>query len=235
MNEGSGRSGAGDRESRFAAPLDHSDPRFGPSPDGNGHRRHRRLVEGTGPGADPLDSRARALRVLIPVTFAAAVAGIVLVFFLGLDPGTTTQVIGPEAAVRAELSDRPHRVCYEGAGPCAWLSLVDGELHALTTNGPLREEFGRFGVSWCPTSGYFGSNVSGSRFDPAGNVVRGPAPRGLDRYRLALDDQGTLRIDFRSLTTGLQAGRAEQVIPPGGPDCTEIPFDREADLSLGQE
>lgn len=231
MDEGSAPAGDGDREGRHAAPLDAADPRFDPRP-GTLRPRHRRLVESSGPGANPMDPRVRALRVMIPVTFAAVVAGVVLVFFLGLSPRTSAQVVGPDETVRAELAERPHRVCYADAGPCAWLSLVEGEVLALSTNGPLREEFGRFGVSWCPTSGYFGSNVSGSRFDPRGHVVRGPAPRGLDRYRLTVDDGGTLRIDFRSLTTGLQAGRTDEVIPPSGPECAEIPFDRDADLDL---
>ncbi|MPZ89102.1 MAG: hypothetical protein GEU81_13750 [Nitriliruptorales bacterium] len=232
MDEGSAHAGGRDRARRYVAPLDPADPRFGRPRDRDGERRHRRLVANTGPGNSPMDPRVRALRILIPLTFLAVVAGIVLVFFLGLDPGTTTQVIGPEPRVRAAVADRPHRICYEDTGPCAWLSLVEGELYALSTNGPLREEFGRMGVSWCSTSGYFGSNVSGSRFDPRGNVVSGPAPRGLDRYRLAVDDHGALRIDFRSLTTGLQAGRADEFVPERGPQCDEIPFDREADLNL---
>jgi hypothetical protein len=41
-----------------------------------------------------------------------------------------------------------------------------------------------------------------------------------------------LRIDFFSLTAGLQAEQVSTVVPPAGPHCPTIPFDRDADLRL---
>lgn len=218
-------------EGGFTPPLDASDPRFAGSeqaaPD-----RPRRLVDNRGPGASPFDPRVRRLRVLIPVAFCLALAGVAAMFFVGLDPGGFVEVVGPEQAVRRAVAERPRRVCARGEPPCAWLVLVDGELRALATSGPLPEEYGRQGVGWCASSGGFGAPVSGSRYDAAGNVVRGPAPRGLDRFRVSLDGQGRVLVDFSSLTTGLRAGRAE-LVPPSGRPCDEPPFDREADLDLG--
>jgi hypothetical protein len=86
-------------------------------------------------------------------------------------------------------------------------------------------------VNWCPSSGYFGSNVSGSHYDQAGAYVSGPAIRGLDRFHVRLDDGGRV-VDFTSLTAGSRPGTAHEILPPEGPDCEEIPFDREADLDL---
>lgn len=221
----------GDSEGRYAAPLDAADPRFAGSAGARVPRR-RTLVESKGPGVSQQDPRVRALRRLMRVAFIGGILAVVTVFVVGMDPGDGRQVVGPEAAVRAAVADRPHRVCYRGSQPCAWLTVVDGELLAFNTNGPLREEFGRQGVGWCPSSGYFGANATGSRYDQRGHLVRGPAPRGLDRFRLSSDVEGLVRIDFFSLTTGLQAARRVDLLPPAGPDCETIPFDRDADLDL---
>lgn len=219
-----------DRAPDLVAPLDAGDPRFAGSEEAREHPHHRALVESRGPGGLQDNPRVRVLRVAIPLAFAGGLAAVVAVFAIGLDPGSGSEVVGPVALVRAAVAERPRRFCYHGEQPCAWLTVVDGELLALNTNGPLPEEFGRLGVAWCASSGGFGSNVSGSRFDARGNVVRGPAPRGLDRYRLTLGPAGRLTIDFSSLTTGLQVAQVPGLIPPAGPLCDQIPFDREADL-----
>ena len=214
------------------APLDAADPRFAGSEEAAGVARPRDLVPSMGPGASPLDARVRVLRVAIPVLFAAMVAAVVAVFFVGLDPGDGRQVVGPEAAVRAAVADRPRRVCYEDSLPCAWLTVVNGRLLALNTSGTLNEEFGRLGVGWCPTSHRFVANSTGSVYDQLGRVVRGPAPRGLDYVGLDVSEAGVVTVDFFSLTTNLQADRSYQVVPPAGPPCEEVAFDREADLEL---
>jgi hypothetical protein len=217
-------------DGREVGPLDAADPRFA-GESGTAAGRPRRLVATRGPGASPEDPRVRRLRVLIPVAFWLVVGVVAAVFLLGLDPGDSVVLVGSEAEVRRAAGERPRRVCYREQAPCAWLTLVDGELLALNTSGPLGEEHGRQGVGWCPSSGHYGSNASGSRFDQMGNVVSGPAPRGLDRFGVLVDQQGRLRVDFSALTTGTQAGRAEPR-PATGPACEQIPFDRAADLEL---
>jgi hypothetical protein len=214
-------------------PLDASDPRFLGSGEDVGPDHPRRLVPNEGPGASRFDPRVRLLRAAIPLVGVAGILMVMVVFWQGLDPPSGRQVIGDEAEVRAAVAERPHRVCLGGSQPCGWLTVVDGELLALNTSGPLREEYGRAGVVWCSSSGWFGSNSLGSRFDQAGVLARGPAPRGLDRYEVTINDAGEVVVHFFSLTTALQAARVERVQPPGGPHCEEeIPFDREADLEL---
>lgn len=217
-------------EPRYDGPLDDVDPRF--TPDGRARPHERTLVAARGPGPDPRSPAARFARIVIPVVAALGVAAVGLVFWAGLAPGSGRVTLGPVEDVRAAVSERPRRVCYDGALPCAWLTVADGQLLALNTSGPLPDEFGRLGVAWCPTSGGFGASSTGSRFDAAGRVVRGPAPRGLDRYELAVS-RGLLVIDFFSLRTGARAGRSGDLIAPTGPPCAEMPFDRDADLQLG--
>lgn len=218
---------------RYDKPLDPSDPRFVGSRRREPVLRQRELVASQGPGRDPGNPYARMLRIAVPALFAAATVVVGTIFFVALAPGSGVQAIGEEADVRSAVADRPHRVCREGRLPCAWITVARGRLVALNTSGPIREEFGRLGVAWCPSSGYFGSNVTGSRYDQAGALVSGPSIRSLDRFHVRVDDRGQVLVDFTSLTAGRRAGYEPEVLPPQGPDCDEIPFDRDADLVLG--
>jgi hypothetical protein len=207
--------------------LDPFDPRFRPPGNGNGaagqhERRPRVLVESMGPGPSHLSPQARMLRVGLPLAAALLAAGIGLAFFAGLRSGPRVERLGPEGQVRATVADRPLRVCLAGAGPCAWVSVVDGRWLALSTAGSLPEERGRHGVGWCPTSGHYGANRTGSRWDQAGRVVRGPAPRGLDRYSVRVDG-GEVVVDFTVLQAGLQSHRTADTRPADGPDCEPVP------------
>lgn len=211
-------------------PLDHADPRFGSEPPAPGAPPSRRLVPSRGPGPDPENPQVRRLRIALPVLFFATVAVIVAVFAAGLRPGRQYEVAGDEAAVLAAVEQRPKRLCLNGNNPCAWLTVLDGEVVAFNTSGPLPQEYGRDGVGWCPSSGWFGANATGSRFDQRGRVVQGPAPRSLDRFRVEVR-AGEVIVDFTALTSGLQAEQVRDVTPAVGPDCTTLPFDREADLA----
>jgi hypothetical protein len=213
----------------FGEPLDEQDPRFdrGAEPQGGPPRR---LVPGRGPLPDMDNPRIRAIRVALPVLFFSALAVVAWVFFAGLRPGPQSAVIGPEPAVRAAVAERPKRVCFHDNNPCAWLTVVGDRLTAFNTSGPLPQEYGRAGVGWCPTSGWYGANATGSRFDQEGRVARGPAPRGLDRYALRVDARGMVHISFTELITGRLAGLAGDVRAPDGPHCEVIAFDRDADL-----
>ncbi|MGH8901637.1 MAG: hypothetical protein ACRDYA_08110 [Egibacteraceae bacterium] len=195
-------------------------------------QRPRSLVPSQGPGVSPMDPRVRVLRVAVPAVFFAGLVAVVAVFFSGLDPGTSRLWLGDVDAVRAAVADRPRRACFNRNNPCAWIALVNGRLHAFNTNGPLPQEFGRQGVGWCPSSGGYGANATGSRWDAAGNVVEGPARRGLDRFALIVRRNEVLEIDFASLSAGLPDWQVRERIPPTGPDCEPIPFDREPELEI---
>lgn len=214
-------------------PLDPFDPRFDGAEAGAAGatpRAPRRLVPSKGPGASAADPRVRRLHLLVRVVAVAGLAAVVLVFFSGLDPGSGVEVVGAEADVRAAVADRPRRVCYRGANPCAWVTVVEGRILALNTNGPLPAEYGRQGVGWCPSSGGFGSNATGSRYDAAGRVVRGPAFRSLDRFAVLVDARGRVVIRFADLAAGIRAEQVRDPVPARGEDCETIPFDRDPDL-----
>ena len=220
-------------------PLDPHDPRFDPAArgsDGGGTPADRVLVRSRGPGTSEGDPKVRILRIAVPLLALAGLAVVVAVFFSGLSPGPSDVVVGSAEQVAAAVRDRPYRVCFNDANPCAWLTVVDGRVVAFNTNGPLAEEYGRQGVGWCPSSGYFGANATGSVWDQDGRIVEGPAPRSLDRFTTTVDDRGDLIIDFASLNAGLADWQVDgDVSPPEGPACESIPFDRDPDLDLGGE
>jgi hypothetical protein len=216
-------------------PLDAFDPRLGGQAVGEQADvdRRRRLVESSGPGSSPGDPKVRVLRVAVPLLAVAALLAVVAVFSRALSPGSSRVVVGPSEAVAAAVAERPRRVCFNDANPCAWLTVVDGAVQAFNTNGPLPEEYGRQGVGWCPTSGWFGSNATGSRWDQRGRVAEGPSPRSLDRFATSVEADGDLVIDFAALTAGLADWQVDgDVQPPDGPPCDEVPFDRDPDLDL---
>lgn len=223
--------GAADRPAPGPArPLGTGDPRFPDAPP----RRARELVETRGPGPSPEDERVRLLRLGIRVVTIAGLLLVIAVFVVALrGDGDPVVDVGAEHAVRSAAAERPLRVCPEEDGlACVWLTEVDGDLLALATSGPLREERGPEGVRWCPSSGYYGSGEGGSRYDAMGRVAEGSAPRGLDRFRV-VREHGRIAVDFGSRTTGLPAGRAYDAVAATGPDCDELPTEPPVDLPIG--
>jgi cytochrome b6-f complex iron-sulfur subunit len=76
-------------------------------------------------------------------------------------------------------------------------------------------------VSWCENSGEFECACHGSKFNRAGEVRSGPAPRGMDRFAVLIDDDGVVSVDTGSVTEGPPAGTAESIDePPTGESCT---------------
>lgn len=211
-------------------PLDPTDPRFTGFARPPAEPRHRELVESHGPGHSPMDRRVRIIRMAIPTIAIAGVVAVAAVFWNALTPDGGTLPVGDADAVADAVAERPLRVCLGDGPPCAWLTTVSDELVALNTSGPIHSEYGRQGVGWCPSSGYFGANSTGSRYDPAGRIVTGPARRGLDRFRLREED-GVVTVDFSSRTAGPRAGDGDPA-SRAGPACDDIPFDRDADLEL---
>jgi len=50
-------------------------------------------------------------------------------------------------------------------------------------------------TNWKQDDGIVACPCHGSKFDREGNVIAGPAPRGLRRFAMSLDDQGQLVVD----------------------------------------
>ena len=73
-------------------------------------------------------------------------------------------------------------------------------------------------VPFCDSSGRFECPCHGSRFDLGGEWLEGPAPRGMDRYDLRLEN-GALVVDTSKLAAGADRGANQFLSPPRGPAC----------------
>jgi nitrite reductase/ring-hydroxylating ferredoxin subunit len=73
-------------------------------------------------------------------------------------------------------------------------------------------------VPFCDSSGRFECPCHGSKFDLGGEWIQGPAPRGMDRYDLSLDN-GALLVDTSKLTDGPDRGAHQYLTPAKGPAC----------------
>lgn len=95
-----------------------------------------------------------------------------------------------------------------------WVANAGGRLFALSQKCP------HLGcrVPFCESSGRFECPCHGSKYDLAGEWIQGPAPRGLDRYKLSLDG-ANLVVDTSTLLQGPERGQHKFLTPATGASC----------------
>jgi cytochrome b6-f complex iron-sulfur subunit len=76
------------------------------------------------------------------------------------------------------------------------------------------------GVPFCDLSGQFECPCHGSVFNRAGDHLAGPAPRGLDQYKVEIVD-GVVEIDTSETISGPSPGTETINEPALGPACGE--------------
>jgi len=96
-----------------------------------------------------------------------------------------------------------------------YLTRIDGEVVALWQRCP------HLGcrVTWCESSREFECACHGSRFNRAGEVRSGPAPRGMDQFAVAITDEA-VEVDTGTITEGSGPGEESIDEPPQGPSCS---------------
>lgn len=75
-------------------------------------------------------------------------------------------------------------------------------------------------VPFCDTSGQFECPCHGSVFNRAGDLQAGPAPRGMDRFKIEVVD-GVIEIDTAERMSGAPPGTVTINEPARGPSCSE--------------
>jgi nitrite reductase/ring-hydroxylating ferredoxin subunit len=75
-------------------------------------------------------------------------------------------------------------------------------------------------VPFCNSSGRFECGCHGSVFDLGGEWIQGPAPRGMDRYPVVVQD-GQVVIDTSTVLPGPDHGASTYLTPPKGPSCLQ--------------
>ena len=76
-------------------------------------------------------------------------------------------------------------------------------------------------VPFCEQSQYFECPCHGSKYNRAGEFWEGPAPRGLDRFAVSVED-GTVRVDTSKIVLGPVHGTDTTGQTPGGQWCVDV-------------
>ena len=95
-----------------------------------------------------------------------------------------------------------------------WLVNTQGKYFALSQKCP------HLGcrVPYCESSGRFECPCHGSVYDLGGEWIHGPAPRGMDRFPLSLEN-GEIVVDTNRRIDGPDHGATTYLKPPLGPPC----------------
>ena len=73
-------------------------------------------------------------------------------------------------------------------------------------------------VPFCESSGRFECGCHGSMFDLGGEWIKGPSPRGMDRYRVTVVGDA-LTVDTATTIKGPAHGAKAYLSAPKGPNC----------------
>ncbi len=97
-----------------------------------------------------------------------------------------------------------------------YVTEVEGEVVALSWKCP------HLGcrVPYCESSGWFECPCHGSKFNRVGEWQEGPAPHGMDRYPVTVEN-GIVQVDTGAVETGPQRGSQTLDEPLRGPHCGE--------------
>jgi cytochrome b6-f complex iron-sulfur subunit len=74
-------------------------------------------------------------------------------------------------------------------------------------------------VPFCANSKWFECPCHGSKYNLAGEYELGPAPRGLDRFTVQIDETGSVLVDTSVIVLGPPRGTDTIDQPPQGPFC----------------
>ena len=72
-------------------------------------------------------------------------------------------------------------------------------------------------VPFCTGSQWFECPCHGSKYNEAGEFQAGPAPRGMDRFKIEIGSDGSVSVDTSTIIQGPPRGTATVDQPPSGP------------------
>ena len=74
-------------------------------------------------------------------------------------------------------------------------------------------------VPWCSSSQWFECPCHQSKYNRVGEHKDGPAPRGLDRFAVAVDTDGVVTVDTKTVHLGPPVGTSTTGQEAEGPHC----------------
>lgn len=100
---------------------------------------------------------------------------------------------------------------------------IDYELEGVSAQGlmPLYQRCVHLGcrVPYCQSSGWFECPCHGSKYNGAGEYELGPAPRGMDRFRIEITEAGDVLVDTSQILLGPPRGTDTLRRGADGPYC----------------
>ena len=171
----------------------------------------------------------RSLLVSLAV-FGAQFGGATLAFLWPNLKGGFGSLInaGPLADIKAQIQDTA-QPAYNGTGrfylvPYAGTPAgdVDYTAEGVTQEGvmPLYQRCVHLGcrVPFCNSSKWFECPCHGSKYNEAGEYQLGPAPRGMDRFKMTIE-AGNVMVDTSTVVLGPPRGTDTIDEPPQGAFC----------------
>ncbi len=136
---------------------------------------------------------------------------------------------GPLSDIKAQIAETA-APAYNGTGrfyvvPYAGKPTDDADYAAegVTTDGvmPLYQRCVHLGcrVPFCNSSKWFECPCHGSKYNYAGEYQLGPAPRGMDRFKITIDPAGNVLVDTSVVVLGPPRGTDTISEPPQGAFC----------------
>ena len=136
---------------------------------------------------------------------------------------------GPLADLKAEIAST-NAPAYNGGGRFYVVPYngspteeIDYGVLGVTAQGimPLYQRCVHLGcrVPFCASSKWFECPCHGSKYNEAGEYRLGPAPRGMDRFKLSIDASGNVIVDTSTIILGPPRGTDTINAPPQGPFC----------------
>ena len=103
---------------------------------------------------------------------------------------------------------------------------VDYATEGVTTDGimPLYQRCVHLGcrVPFCQSSQWFECPCHGSKYNTAGEYKLGPAPRGMDRFKVNVSATGDVTVDTAEIVLGPPRGTDTIHKPLAGPFCVAV-------------
>jgi cytochrome b6-f complex iron-sulfur subunit len=194
------------------------------------------LIAAMAAGAPKRKKSTANRRDFLKIGMGAAAAGTVGTFSLAslafLWPnvrggfGATLPIMGPDELL-AEIEANEGRFEFpEGRSLVVAYdpSLDDqGQYAEITNDAPVMALYQRCvhlgcTVPWCVSSQWWECPCHGSQYNRWGEYQDGPAPRGLDRFRVEIID-GVVTVDTSQIITGPSRGSGVLNQPAEGPNC----------------
>ncbi len=134
---------------------------------------------------------------------------------------TSYDLLNPESAAGGATIDAGPVSDFEQDGSVSYF--LNGRFYVTNHQGGLRALYQKCPhlgcrVPFCESSAQFECPCHGSVYNVIGEYVQGPAPRGMDRFEISIEN-GRVMVDTGALVEGPPRGELTGPSEPAGPSC----------------